>query len=108
MIDPATTVVIPRPVALASLRADDDFRTIPTERLLLRRSVPGDAETISAYRSDPAVHAKQGWDRRDPEGVSLEIEEMEDRKTGDEGGWVQFAGEGTDGGVVGDVGWWTG
>jgi RimJ/RimL family protein N-acetyltransferase len=86
------------------MRPDDDFRSIITERLLLRRSVAGDAETISAYRSDPAVHAMQGWDRTDPDGVRAEIEEMEDRNPGDPGGWVQFTVEARDGGIVGDVG----
>src|SRR5216117_345879 len=84
--------------------ADDDFRSITTERLLLRRSVAGDAEMISAYRSDPAVHAMQGWDRTDPDGVRAEIEEMASRKPGEPGGWVQFTVESRDGGIVGDVG----
>jgi RimJ/RimL family protein N-acetyltransferase len=86
------------------MRADDDFRSLLTERLLLRRSVAGDAETISAYRSDPAVHAMQGWDRTDPDGVRAEIEEMANREPGEPGGWVQFTVEAQDGGIVGDVG----
>lgn len=86
------------------MRSDDDFRSLLTERLLLRRSVADDAETISAYRSDPAVHAMQGWDRTDPDGVRAEIEEMANRKPGEPGGWVQFTVEGRDGGIVGDVG----
>ena len=80
------------------MRADHDFRSLRTERLLLRRSVAGDAETISAYRSDPAVHAMQGWDRTDPDGV------LANRKPGEPGGWVQFTVEARDGGIVGDVG----
>jgi RimJ/RimL family protein N-acetyltransferase len=86
------------------MRPDDDFRSLLTERLLLRRSVADDAETISAYRSDPAVHAMQGWDRTDPDGVRAEIEEMANRKPGEAGGWVQFTVEARDGGIVGDVG----
>ena len=86
------------------MRADDDFRSLLTERLLLRRSVADDAETISAYRSNPAVHAMQGWDRTDPDGVRAEIEEMANRKPGEPGGWVQFTVESRDGGIVGDVG----
>jgi len=86
------------------MRADDAFRSLLTDRLLLRRSVAGDAETISAYRSDPAVHAMQGWDRTDPDGVRAEIEEMANRKPGEPGGWVQFTVEARDGGIVGDVG----
>jgi RimJ/RimL family protein N-acetyltransferase len=87
------------------MRQDDHFEQIFTERLRLRRSLPADAEAISAYRSDPAVHAMQGWDRTDPEGVRLEIEEMLGRRPGDHGGWVQFTVEGrNDGQLVGDVG----
>ena len=93
-----------RPVALPSMLADVDFRSLLTERLLLRRSVAGDAEMISAYRSDPAVHAMLGWDRTDPDGVRAEIEEMASRKPGEPGGWVQFTVESRDGGIVGDVG----
>src|SRR5262245_55662426 len=87
------------------MHQDDHFQPIRTRRLRLRRSVPTDAEAISAYRSDPAVHAMQGWDRTDPEGVRLEIEEMLGRHPGEPGGWVQFTLEdGNDGELVGDVG----
>jgi RimJ/RimL family protein N-acetyltransferase len=87
------------------MRPDPQFEAIETERLRLRRSSPGDAETISVYRSDPAVHSMQGWDRTDPEGVRAEIQEMEPRSPGEPGGWVQFTVEGrTEGGIVGDVG----
>lgn len=87
------------------MRTDPDFATLATRRLRLRRSVPGDAEAISAYRSDPAVHVNQGWDRTDPDGVRAEIEEMAGRVPGEPGGWVQFTVEelGT-GRLVGDVG----
>ena len=87
------------------MRPDDHFEPLLTERLRLRRSVPSDAESISAYRSDPAVHAMQGWERTDPEGVRIEIEEMAGRRPGEPGGWVQFTVEGQeDGELVGDVG----
>ena len=87
------------------MRQDDHFQPILTQRLRLRRSVPADSEAISAYRSDPAVHSMQGWDRTDPEGVRLEIEEMLGRRPGEPGGWVQFTVEDRDdGGLVGDVG----
>jgi RimJ/RimL family protein N-acetyltransferase len=86
------------------MHADDRSEPIETERLLLRRSVADDAETISAYRSDPDVHRMQGWERTDPDGVRAEIEEMTDRKPGEPGGWVQFTVEERDGVIVGDVG----
>jgi RimJ/RimL family protein N-acetyltransferase len=87
------------------MRADTDFEPLMTERLLLRRSGPEDAKTISAYRSDPDVHRQQGWERTDPEGVRADIEEMSRRAPGEPGGWVQFSVEEHEGGrLVGDVG----
>jgi RimJ/RimL family protein N-acetyltransferase len=86
------------------VRTDPGFRELRTERLLLRRSQPRDAEAISAYRSDPAVHEHQGWSRTDPDHVRAEIEEMLRRAPG-EPGWVQFTLEALeDGRLVGDVG----
>ena len=67
------------------MRTDPGFRELRTERLLLRRSQPGDAEAISAYRSDPVVHQHQGWARTDPEHVRQEIEEMLRRTPGEPG-----------------------
>ena len=87
------------------MRADTNFEPLKTERLLLRRSEPEDAGTISAYRSDPNVHRWQGWERTDPDGIRAEIEEMADRAPGEPGGWVQFTVEEREGGrIVGDVG----
>ena len=87
------------------MRVDTGFEPIVTARLRLRRSLPEDAETISAYRSDPAVHMHQGWERTDPEGVRAEIEEMSSRAPGEPGGWVQLSVLARAGGVlVGDVG----
>jgi RimJ/RimL family protein N-acetyltransferase len=86
------------------VRTDAAFAPITTDRLLLRRSVPGDAERIAAYRSDPDVHRFQGWDRTDPDGVRAEIEEMARRAPG-EPGWVQLSVEERGSGqLVGDVG----
>lgn len=87
------------------MRPDHDFQRLVTERLLLRRSRPADAETISAYRRLPDVHRQQGWERTDPEGVRADIEEMSNRAPGESGGWVQFSVEERDGGrLIGDVG----
>jgi RimJ/RimL family protein N-acetyltransferase len=87
------------------MRVDTDFEPLVTERLVLRRSRPEDADAISAYRSDPQVNRYQGWERTDPEGVRRGIEEMVGRAPGQPGGWVQFTVEerGT-GRLVGDVG----
>ena len=87
------------------MRADPEFKPLVTERLLLRRSRPEDAEPISAYRSDPNVNRYQGWDRTDPASIRAEIVEMESRQPGGAGGWVQFTVEERAGGrLVGDVG----
>jgi Acetyltransferases, including N-acetylases of ribosomal proteins len=87
------------------MRVDVDFGSLVTERLQLRRSRPEDAETISAYRSDPQVHRYQGWDRTDPDGIRTEIEKMSLRAPGEPGGWMQLSVEEIDSGrLVGDVG----
>jgi RimJ/RimL family protein N-acetyltransferase len=87
------------------MHVDAGPQPIETERLLLRRSRPEDAATISAYRSDPNVNRQQGWDRTDLEGVLADIVEMSGRSPGEPGGWVQFTvEEGGGGRIVGDVG----
>src|SRR5262245_24157919 len=87
------------------MRVDTDAGPIQTERLLLRRSVPDDAETISAYRSDPNVNAQQGWERTDVGSVRADIVEMSRRSPGESGGWVQYTVEDRQTGrIVGDVG----
>jgi RimJ/RimL family protein N-acetyltransferase len=87
------------------MRTDENFEPLVTEHLRLRRSIPDDAEAISAYRSDPEVHRYQGWERTDPEGVRAGIEEMSGRAPGEPGGWVQLSvllRVGDD--LIGDVG----
>jgi RimJ/RimL family protein N-acetyltransferase len=87
------------------MRADSDFEPLLTERLRLRRSVPGDAEAISAYRSDPAVRRYQGWGDTGIEDVRAAIEEMVGRAPGEPGGWVQLTVEDRrTGRMIGDVG----
>jgi RimJ/RimL family protein N-acetyltransferase len=87
------------------MRVDADFLPLVTERLLLRRSQPEDADPISIYRSDPEVHRYQGWEHTDPEGIRTQIEEMAARAPGEPGGWVQLSVEEREGGhLVGDVG----
>jgi aminoglycoside 6'-N-acetyltransferase len=87
------------------MRVDPAFEPLLTVGLELRRSVPVDAATISAYRSDPDVHRYQGWDRTDAPGIRAEIEEMGPRAPGAPGGWVQLSVlERSSGRLVGDVG----
>lgn len=87
------------------MRTDPSFAELRTPRVRLRRSVPEDAEAISAYRSDPDVRIHQGWHKTDPDHVRGEIEQMLGRAPGEPGGWVQFSVETVDTGeLVGDVG----
>ena len=87
------------------MRTDPAFTELRTARVRLRRSVPGDAEAISAYRSDPDVRIHQGWRKTDPDHVRGEIEQMLGRVPGEPGGWVQFSVETLDEGeLIGDVG----
>lgn len=87
------------------MRSDPGFEAIETERLLLRRSLPEDAEAISAYRSDPVVHMHQGWRDTSPEHVRRSILEMARNMPGDPGSWVQFTVlEKDTGRLVGDIG----
>ena len=87
------------------MRVDHGFSELRTERLRLRRSLPADAEAISAYRSDPDVQRHQGWGHTDPDHVRGEIEEMLARDPGDPAGWVQFTVVTLeDDRLVGDVG----
>jgi RimJ/RimL family protein N-acetyltransferase len=87
------------------MRADHEFVPLETDRLTLRRSRPEDHETISAYRSDPAVHRYQGWERTDAEGIRGQIEEMSRRLPGQPGGWVQLSVVDRETGrLIGDVG----
>lgn len=87
------------------MRTDPGFSELVTATLRLRRSMPGDAEAISAYRSDPVVREHQGWHKTDPDHVRAEIEQMLQRQPGEPGGWVQFTVETLpEGALVGDVG----
>ena len=87
------------------MEMDHDFEGFDTDRLVLRRSRPSDAQTISGYRSDPEVHRHQGWERTDVDEVRAQIEEMAVRTPGESGGWVQLSVlEKESGSLVGDVG----
>ena len=87
------------------MRADTSFEPLLTERLRLRRSVPEDADAISAYRNDPDVRRYQGWGDTGPAEVRATIEEMAGRAPGEPGGWVQLTVEDrVTGQLVGDVG----
>ena len=89
----------------AAVRVDTDFRPIETRAPPAPPFHARDAETISAYRSDPDVNRQQGWARIDPAGVLADIVEMSGRSPGEPGGWAQFTVEERETGtIVGDVG----
>jgi RimJ/RimL family protein N-acetyltransferase len=78
---------------------------IGTERLVLRRFRPSDAETLSAYRSDPDVARYQSW----TPPVTLEQARLIVASLAagdpDQPGWFQYAVERTEDRVhIGDVG----
>ncbi|MEU7906764.1 GNAT family N-acetyltransferase [Actinoplanes sp. NPDC049118] len=78
---------------------------IATERLVLRRFRPGDAETLAAYRSAPEVARYQSW--RAPYSVERARYAIETMAAADpeQPGWFQYAVELKDGGAhIGDVG----
>jgi RimJ/RimL family protein N-acetyltransferase len=78
---------------------------ITTERLVLRRFRPSDAETLSAYRSDPEVARYQSWNA--PYPLATARATVASLAAGDpaEPGWFQFAIERTqDRAHIGDVG----
>ncbi|MEP6659676.1 MAG: GNAT family N-acetyltransferase [Acidimicrobiales bacterium] len=85
---------------------DKEFASIETERLILRRLVPSDADEIAAYRARPEVARFQGWD----EGFSIGranalIKEMAASHPDTPGAWYQLAITlRATGAVIGDLG----
>jgi len=87
------------------MRTDPSFEPLLTDRLRIRRSIPADADAISAYRSDPTVHVHQGWADTGVDQVRADIEEMVAIEPGAGGGWVQFSVEESAAGhLIGDIG----
>ncbi|WBQ06678.1 GNAT family N-acetyltransferase [Kribbella sp. CA-293567] len=76
---------------------------IATERLVLRRFRPGDAEAFAAYRSIPEVARYQSWDA--PFSLKQARTTVAAFTTGDpaQPGWFQYAID-LDGQLVGDLG----
>lgn len=78
---------------------------LTTERLVLRRFRPADAETLAAYRSDPGVARYQSWDA--PYSLAKAQYAVESMASADptQPGWFQYAVELTAESVhIGDVG----
>jgi RimJ/RimL family protein N-acetyltransferase len=80
------------------------FAPLTTDRLVLRRLAPADAEALTAYRSDPAVvryTPTRGFDRARADAM---IAELADREPGVPGTWFQLGVERRDtGALIGDV-----
>ncbi|HET6739210.1 MAG TPA: GNAT family N-acetyltransferase [Kribbella sp.] len=76
---------------------------VHTERLIVRRFSPADAERFGAYRSDPAVARFQGWEP--PLRLAEAQQTVERFAQGDPEapGWFQYAVD-LDGVLIGDVG----
>lgn len=78
---------------------------LTSERLLLRRFRPADAEALAAYRSDPGVARYQSWNA--PYSLRQARYAIESMAAADptEPGWFQYAVELTaEGTHIGDVG----
>ena len=67
-----------------------DFTSLPTQRLVLRRFEDRDLEALVAYRSDPAVARYQSWSEFDHARGQALIDGMRERWPG-QPGWFQFA-----------------
>ena len=85
--------------------ADTGFNQIETDRLVIRRFVPGDAAAFSAYRSIPDVARYQSWEA--PYSLAEARAFMAEMAACDpdtEGEWFQFAVALRDQpGLIGDV-----
>jgi RimJ/RimL family protein N-acetyltransferase len=78
---------------------------LTTDRLVLRRFRPADAETLAAYRTDPEVARYQSW--ASPYSLQQARYTVESMMAADpdQPGWFQYAVELTAEGVhIGDVG----
>lgn len=76
---------------------------VQTERLILRRFTPADAEQFAAYRSDPAVARFQSWDAPVPLEEARQTVERFAEGDPEEPGWFQYAVD-LDGVLIGDLG----
>jgi RimJ/RimL family protein N-acetyltransferase len=70
---------------------DPTFTPIETERLVLRRFQPRDADAFAAYRRLPEIARFQSWEGFTREDAERFIAEMEASDPGIPGSWFQFA-----------------
>ena len=76
---------------------------VRTERLILRRFTPADAEAFAAYRSDPDVAQYQSWDAPVPLAEAVKKVEQFAQSDPTAPGWFQYAVD-LDGVLIGDLG----
>lgn len=83
---------------------DDRFTELVAERVVLRRFGRGDAEPLSAYKSDPAVARYQSWEVPYPiEQAERFVNEVGAARPDTPGSWFAFAiASRTDGTLLGD------
>jgi RimJ/RimL family protein N-acetyltransferase len=71
---------------------DAAFRTLTTQRLVVRRFRPEDLDAFVAYRSDPQVARYQGWEAPYPAGQARQfLQQLQDSHPDTPGEWFQFA-----------------
>jgi RimJ/RimL family protein N-acetyltransferase len=81
------------------------FSSLVTQRLVLRRLEPSDAERVFAYRTDPEVSRFQSWEPASPQEVRAFIERLHTMTPLSPGEWFQLGITLREGGeLVGDCG----
>lgn len=71
---------------------DQDFEQLTTQRLVIRRFAPSDADALAAYRSDPEIARYQSWAApyRREQAVGF-IDWLAGQHPDTPGEWYQFA-----------------
>lgn len=71
---------------------DQDFDRLTTDRLVMRRFVPADADALTAYRSDPEIARYQSWTPPYPRERAVGfIEWLGEHHPDEPGEWYQLA-----------------
>lgn len=85
---------------------DPSFTNLVSERLIIRRFEPADAEPLAAYRSDAEVACYQAWECPYPRHAAKQfIASLRGLAPGTPGSWFQFAVSlAPSGPLIGDIG----
>ena len=82
---------------------EEEFFSLRSERLILRRFADRDLEPFLAYRNDPEVARYQSWDSFTEREAIAMIEGLRSQRPGTPGEWFQFAVQSREtGSLVGD------